>query len=224
MASADSRPMRPWESGRHPPTATVPREPGQKARPGPAEQPRGPTAWERATPRNRVAMTRLRVGAPVTAPQNAPERGMKPAPSTSGEPVLKPTGSRPGSPCVGKPRGSPRGGYHCPAVTEKRRFCSPSSIGKQREGKYAGENNRPWQGGKVTQDCEFCDDEYEVTPAKAEDSRFCSPDCLNNWKGKHKTGQDNRMWRGGGKIGESVKKQLHGPSWRKIRNRGVGAE
>ena len=34
-------------------------------------------------------MTRFRMGAPVTAPQDAPGRGSKPAPSTPGEPVLK---------------------------------------------------------------------------------------------------------------------------------------
>jgi len=35
--------------------------------------------------RNRASMTRLRMGAPVTAPQDAPERGTKPVPPTSGE-------------------------------------------------------------------------------------------------------------------------------------------
>jgi len=33
---------------------------------------------------------------------NAPERGSNPAPPPSGDSVLKPTGTRPGSPCVGK--------------------------------------------------------------------------------------------------------------------------
>jgi hypothetical protein len=77
-----------------------------------ADVPRGTTATERATSRNRVATTRWRVGAPVTGPQDAPERGSKPAPPTSGEAVLKPTGNRPGSLCVGKPRRSRPGGCH----------------------------------------------------------------------------------------------------------------
>jgi hypothetical protein len=49
-------------------------------------------------------MTSRRMEAPVTGPQDAPERGSKPAPPTSREPVLKLTGSRPGSLCAGKPR------------------------------------------------------------------------------------------------------------------------
>ena len=52
------------------------------------------------------------MGAPVTGPQDAPERGSKPAPPTSGEPVLKPTGTGPGSLCRGKPRRLRRGGCH----------------------------------------------------------------------------------------------------------------
>jgi len=48
-------------------------------------------------------MTRFRMGAPVTAPQDAPGRGSKPAPSTPGEPVLKPNRTT-GFPAVeGKP-------------------------------------------------------------------------------------------------------------------------
>ena len=56
--------------------------------------PRGMTAWERAALRNRAAMTRLRMGTPVTAPQDAPGRGSKPAPPTPGESVLKPARHR----------------------------------------------------------------------------------------------------------------------------------
>ena len=49
-------------------------------------------------------MTRFRMGAPVTSPQDAPGRGSKPAPSTPGEPVLKPNRTT-GFPAVeGKPR------------------------------------------------------------------------------------------------------------------------
>jgi len=73
-------------------------------------------------------MTRFRMGAPVTAPQDAPGRGSKPAPSTPGEPVLKPNRTT-GFPAVeGKPavyggRGCHRivmyerdGGDYSPAV------------------------------------------------------------------------------------------------------------
>jgi len=56
-------------------------------------------------------MTRFRMGAPVTAPQDAPGRGSKPAPSTPGEPVLKPNRTT-GFPAV---EGSPAvyGGRGC---------------------------------------------------------------------------------------------------------------
>ena len=111
-----------------------------------------------------------------------------------------------------------------PAAAGKHRFCSPSCLGKHREGKYAGKDNPSWQGGKATVVCEFCNNEYEVTPAKAEDSRFCSTDCLDDWRAKYKTGQNNHMWRGGSTIRDSVKKQLHGPSWRKIRSREIRNE
>lgn len=47
-------------------------------------------------------MTRLRMGAPVTAPQDAPERGTKPVPSTSGEKVLKPARQQAGFPRAGE--------------------------------------------------------------------------------------------------------------------------
>lgn len=48
----------------------------------------------------------------MTGPQNAPERGSNPAPPTSGEPVLKPTGTGSGSLCGGNPRRLQRGGCH----------------------------------------------------------------------------------------------------------------
>jgi len=49
-------------------------------------------------------MTRLRMGAPVTAPQDAPERGTKPVPPTSGEgPETYLLGDRPGFLVRGSP-------------------------------------------------------------------------------------------------------------------------
>ena len=64
--------------------------------------PWGMTAWERDAPRNLASMTRLRMGAPVTAPQDAPERGTNPVPPTSGERVLKPVRQQAGVPRAGE--------------------------------------------------------------------------------------------------------------------------
>jgi len=58
---------------------------------------------------------------------NAPERGSKRAPPTSRESVLKPTGSRPGSPCVGKPRRSRREGCHPTYIVEASKLGSAST-------------------------------------------------------------------------------------------------
>jgi hypothetical protein len=64
--------------------------------------PWGMTAWERDAPRNLASMTRLRMGAPVTAPQDAPERGTNPVPPTSGERILKPVRQQAGVPRAGE--------------------------------------------------------------------------------------------------------------------------
>ncbi|SFI54051.1 hypothetical protein SAMN05443661_101229 [Natronobacterium gregoryi] len=64
--------------------------------------PRGMTAWERDALRNRASMTRLRMGAHVTVPQDAPERGTNPVPPTSGEAVLKPARQQAGFPRAGE--------------------------------------------------------------------------------------------------------------------------
>ena len=47
-------------------------------RSGAGTEPRGSTAWVRVTSRNRVTMTRLRMGARVAVPQDAPGRGTRP--------------------------------------------------------------------------------------------------------------------------------------------------
>ncbi len=64
--------------------------------------PRGMTAWVRDALRNRASMTRLRMGVHVAVPQDAPDRGTKPVPPTSGETVLKPARQQAGFPRAGE--------------------------------------------------------------------------------------------------------------------------
>ena len=68
------------ETGRHPCGAPQARLMafGRQGVTGAGTEPRGSTAWVRVTSRNRVTMTRLRMGARVAVPQDAPGRGTRP--------------------------------------------------------------------------------------------------------------------------------------------------
>ena len=81
---------------------------GRQGVTGAGTEPRGSTAWVRVTSRNRVTMTRLRMGARVAVPQDAPGRGTNPAHADAGRDgpgtELNRTGAT-GFPAVeGKPR------------------------------------------------------------------------------------------------------------------------
>lgn len=101
--------------------------------------------------------------------------------------------------------------------TDSSRFCSYECLGEARSEEMKGKNNPSWNGGDVTLECEYCGRKYETFPAKRETSRFCSYQCLDDWRSENMTGQDSPAWRGGSKIRDAIKKQLHGPSWRRIR-------
>ncbi|WP_121744877.1 HNH endonuclease [Natronorubrum halophilum] len=109
-----------------------------------------------------------------------------------------------------------------PARKDESRFCSYKCLGKARSVENTGSNNPSWKGGNVVLECEYCGDEYETYPSKRDSSRFCSYDCLDLWRAENMTGQDSPSWRGGGRTREAVKKQLHGRSWRTIREQSLG--
>lgn len=73
-------------------------------------------------------------------------------------------------------------------------YCS---ISCSRTGRFSGENNPAYDGGKVELSCENCGDSYKVTPAKEDSSRFCSEPCLWEWRSENETGENNPNWKGG---------------------------
>ena len=108
------------------------------------------------------------------------------------------------------------------SLAENSRYCSYECMGEFRSKEMKGKNNPSWKGGNVTLECEYCGEKYETFPAKREISRFCSYQCLDYWRSENMAGQDSPHWRGGYKTRVAVKKQLPGPSWRRIRRSRIG--
>lgn len=61
----------------------------------------------------------------------------------------------------------------------------------------SGENNPSWDGGKCTNVCEFCNEEYDAYPSITGNSTFCSMSCKTEWQKEHKSRENNPMWMGG---------------------------
>lgn len=57
-----------------------------------------------------------------------------------------------------------------------------------------GESNRAWKGGKITVECEWCGDKYEIVPARKHESRFCSRGCLAKWQSENMSGENSPLW------------------------------
>lgn len=84
---------------------------------------------------------------------------------------------------------------------DQSRFCSRECWNSWQKGRskpsLSGENNPSWKGGKVTLECEWCDDPYKIDPHAADESRFCSRECYGAWQKENLTGEDHHNWKGG---------------------------
>lgn len=80
-----------------------------------------------------------------------------------------------------------------------------------------GEHSRRWEGGKVTINCETCDEEIQVRPSKVDTSRFCSQACMIEWRSEQFSGENHPRWRGG-------YDRYYGPTWRAQRERALARD
>lgn len=83
---------------------------------------------------------------------------------------------------------------------DQSRFCSRECWNSWQKGRskpsLSGENNPSWKGGKVTLECEWCDDSYKIDPHAADESRFCSQECHGAWQKANLTGEKHHNWKG----------------------------
>lgn len=88
--------------------------------------------------------------------------------------------------------------YKRPAKIENRDhvFCSRECYHEFGRPDMRGENNPNPSTGKVTIECDWCGDEFEVYPYRADDARFCSTECDGKFK-EGITGEEHPRWKGG---------------------------
>lgn len=100
-----------------------------------------------------------------------------------------------------------------PAVVDQSRFCSNNCKNEWKTEYYVGgKNPNPNSGKRVTKQCEWCEEEFQVRLSKEDSARFCSLSCLGKHNGDVRSGEDSPRWRGG-------YEPYYGPNWRKQRRK-----
>lgn len=77
--------------------------------------------------------------------------------------------------------------------SKSREYCSTECMAEGLS-EVNGEEHPNWN--RVTVECGFCGDEYNVPPFRADTTRFCSHECRNAHFSE-KGGSDHRWWEGG---------------------------
>lgn len=102
---------------------------------------------------------------------------------------------------------SDKDGVYCPECVETEDWRPTQDI--------SGENNPRWNGGKLTVECETCEEPIERYPSNITgEVSFCSIDCRKSWLSNEFTGEGHPNWEGGG-TGP------YGPGWNEVRRKAL---
>ena len=82
-----------------------------------------------------------------------------------------------------------------PSNVRKHNFCDRACY----HAYMRGANHWRWQGGKISQACEWCGSEFKThrCQVKLGFGRFCSRACLAAWKAGVSSGENSVHWKGG---------------------------
>lgn len=86
------------------------------------------------------------------------------------------------------------------ADANKRKYCSQECYHKRpvwNKGKKGLQE--AWNKTDILRKCEYCENDFKITPSRLEVARFCSRSCQNKWIGKNKRkyGNENPNYKNG---------------------------
>lgn len=92
--------------------------------------------------------------------------------------------------------------------------CLPSEDYKTCSSECKGELMSEIQRERVSIDCEWCSDTFEIMEYRLGRARFCSRECFGEWKSEAWSGENSVHWKGG-------HEKYYGPNWYSQRERAI---